>query len=120
VYAGGLVFDGTGAPAAEADVAVEDVRGELATVVRHDGRDTGSSSRGVAGVSLGAQVLDLEAVIDGVSSEPAAVLGVFHTAILASSTVRDLVAGSDIAFDDRGIHLLEGIPGEWRVFSVRS
>jgi len=40
--------------------------------------------------------------------------------ILVSSTVRDLVAGSDIAFDDRGMHSLKGVPGEWRLFSVRS
>jgi class 3 adenylate cyclase len=40
--------------------------------------------------------------------------------ILVSSTVRDLVAGSEIAFDDRGHQSLKGIPGEWRVFSVRA
>jgi class 3 adenylate cyclase len=40
--------------------------------------------------------------------------------VLVSSTVRDLVAGSDIAFDDHGLHTLKGIPGEWRIFSVRS
>jgi len=40
--------------------------------------------------------------------------------ILVSSTVRDLVAGSDVAFDDRGLHSLKGVPGEWRIFSVRS
>ena len=31
--------------------------------------------------------------------------------VLVSSTVKDLVAGSGIAFDDRGIHELKGIPG---------
>ena len=39
--------------------------------------------------------------------------------ILVSSTVRDLVAGSDFAFDDRGLHSLKGVPTEWHVFSVR-
>ena len=34
--------------------------------------------------------------------------------VLVSSTVKDLVVGSDIAFDDRGKHALKGIPGEWR------
>ena len=38
--------------------------------------------------------------------------------ILASSTVRDLVAGSGINFDDRGTHVLKGVPGEWRLFAV--
>jgi pimeloyl-ACP methyl ester carboxylesterase/DNA-binding winged helix-turn-helix (wHTH) protein/class 3 adenylate cyclase len=38
--------------------------------------------------------------------------------ILVSRTVKDLVAGSGIQFADRGIHVLEGIPGSWRLFSV--
>jgi pimeloyl-ACP methyl ester carboxylesterase len=38
--------------------------------------------------------------------------------VLASSTVKDLVAGSGIVFEDRGAHPLKGIPGEWRVFRV--
>lgn len=39
--------------------------------------------------------------------------------VLVSSTVKDLVAGSGIAFDDRGAHTLKGVPGEWRVFAAR-
>src|SRR5439155_26841599 len=35
--------------------------------------------------------------------------------VLVSSTVKDLVAGSGIAFEDRGLHELRGVPGEWRV-----
>lgn len=38
--------------------------------------------------------------------------------VLVSSTVRDLVAGSGIAFDERGIAPLKGIPGEWRLYAV--
>jgi len=38
--------------------------------------------------------------------------------VLVSSTVKDLVAGSGIAFGERGVHELKGIPGEWRLFSV--
>ena len=38
--------------------------------------------------------------------------------VLVSSTVKDLVVGSDIAFDDRGVHSLKGMPGEWRLFAV--
>ena len=38
--------------------------------------------------------------------------------ILASSTVRDLVVGSDIALQDRGQHALKGIEGGWRLFAV--
>ncbi len=39
--------------------------------------------------------------------------------VLVSSTVRDLVAGSEIEFEERGTHELKGIPGEWRLFAVR-
>jgi class 3 adenylate cyclase len=38
--------------------------------------------------------------------------------VLVSSTVKDLVAGSGIAFAERGAHELKGIPGEWRLFAV--
>jgi len=38
--------------------------------------------------------------------------------VLVSSTVKDLVAGSGIAFNDRGPHELKGIPGEWRLYAV--
>jgi class 3 adenylate cyclase len=40
--------------------------------------------------------------------------------VLASGTVKDLVAGSGIRFDDRGLHTLKGVPGEWRLFAVTS
>jgi class 3 adenylate cyclase len=39
--------------------------------------------------------------------------------VLVSSTVKDLVAGSGIEFDDRGEHELKGVPGTWRLFSVQ-
>ncbi len=39
--------------------------------------------------------------------------------VLVSSTVKDLVAGSGLAFQDRGTHELRGIPGEWRLYAVR-
>lgn len=38
--------------------------------------------------------------------------------VLASSTVRDLVVGSGIEFDDRGEEELKGVPGAWRIFAV--
>jgi len=40
--------------------------------------------------------------------------------VLVSSTVKDLVAGSGIEFDDRGEHELKGVPETWRLFSVVS
>ena len=38
--------------------------------------------------------------------------------VLASRTVRDLVAGSGLGFADRGPHVLKGVPGEWSLFTV--
>ncbi|MGE3927497.1 MAG: alpha/beta fold hydrolase [Lautropia sp.] len=38
--------------------------------------------------------------------------------ILVSGTVKDLVAGSGIVFQDRGVHVLKGVPDEWRLFAV--
>jgi class 3 adenylate cyclase len=38
--------------------------------------------------------------------------------VLVSSTVKDLVAGSGIEFEDRGEHELKGVPGAWRLFAV--
>jgi pimeloyl-ACP methyl ester carboxylesterase len=40
--------------------------------------------------------------------------------ILVSSTVKDLVAGSGIAFADRGEHELKGVPDRWRLYAVSS
>ena len=38
--------------------------------------------------------------------------------ILVSSTVKDLVAGSGIAFVERGDHALKGIPGHWKLYAI--
>jgi len=38
--------------------------------------------------------------------------------VLVSSTVRDLVAGSGLEFEDRGSASLKGVPGEWRLYAV--
>jgi len=40
--------------------------------------------------------------------------------VLVSQTVKDLVAGSGIQFEDRGTHELKGVPGEWRLYAVDS
>lgn len=40
--------------------------------------------------------------------------------VLVSSTLRDLVIGSGLEFEDRGTHTLKGVPGEWRLFAVAS
>jgi class 3 adenylate cyclase len=40
--------------------------------------------------------------------------------VLVSSTLRDLVIGSGLPFEERGAHELKGVPGEWRLFAVAS
>jgi class 3 adenylate cyclase len=38
--------------------------------------------------------------------------------VLVSSTVKDLVAGSGIEFEEHGEHELKGVPGRWRLYAV--
>jgi class 3 adenylate cyclase len=38
--------------------------------------------------------------------------------IVVSSTVKELVVGSDMVFSDRGEHELKGVPGSWRLFAL--
>jgi len=40
--------------------------------------------------------------------------------VLVSQTVKDLVAGSGITFEDRGLAELKGVPGKWQLYSVAS
>lgn len=102
-----VLFDSPG-PAIRAAQSVTEAIRELGLEVRagvHSGEVelVGNDVRGIA-VHIGARVMALAA----------------GGQVLVSSTVRDLVAGSDIAFEDGGLHALKGVPGEWRLFSVRS
>jgi class 3 adenylate cyclase len=38
--------------------------------------------------------------------------------VVVSSTLRDLVIGSGLEFEERGAHALKGVPGEWRISAV--
>jgi class 3 adenylate cyclase len=40
--------------------------------------------------------------------------------VVVSSTLRDLVIGSGLQFEDRGAHELKGVPGEWHLLAVAS
>jgi class 3 adenylate cyclase len=40
--------------------------------------------------------------------------------IMVSRTVKELVVGSDVRFEDRGQHTLKGLEGDWQLFSVES
>ena len=98
-------FDGPARAIRAAQAIAADVR-DLGVDVRagvhtgecelHEGKVTGIA------VSLGARVAGMASAGE----------------VLVSSTVKDLVAGSGIEFDDRGTHELKGVPGEWRLFAV--
>jgi class 3 adenylate cyclase len=98
-------FDGPGRAIECARTLVTDVRAlglELRVGLhtgeceRHDGKLTGIA------VPVGARVANAAAPGE----------------VLVSSTVKDLVAGSGIEFEDRGVHELKGVPGEWRLYAV--
>jgi class 3 adenylate cyclase/pimeloyl-ACP methyl ester carboxylesterase len=57
---------------------------------------------GGIGVHIGARVIALAGPSD----------------VLVSSTLRDLVIGSGLEFEERGAHTLKGVPGDWRLFAV--
>jgi class 3 adenylate cyclase len=38
--------------------------------------------------------------------------------VLVSSTVKDLVVGSGLSFEDRGSTTLKGVPDEWRLYAL--
>jgi class 3 adenylate cyclase len=63
----------------------------------------------VRGEDLGGLTVHIGARIAGLASAGQ---------VLVSSTVRELLAGSELRFDDRGEHRLKGVPGTWRVFAA--
>jgi class 3 adenylate cyclase len=76
-------------------------------------------------VRIGVHTGEVELIgddIGGVAVHIAARVGALATPgeVLASSTIKDLVAGSGIGFADRGPHSLHGIADEWRLFAVTS
>jgi class 3 adenylate cyclase len=40
--------------------------------------------------------------------------------VLVSSTVKDLVVGSSLSFEDRGLHDLKGVPDSWHLYALKS
>lgn len=65
-------------------------------------------------------------IVDGKPGGLAIVVGARISAVagagevLVSGTVKDLVSGSGIEFEERGKHELKGVPGEWRLYAVDS
>jgi class 3 adenylate cyclase len=88
-----------------------------AVAIRHDIREIGLEIR--AGIHVGEiEVLpdDIAGLAVHLGARVSSLAGPGE--VLVSSTVKDLVVGSGIEFEDRGTHLLKGVPGEWRLFSV--
>ena len=59
---------------------------------------------------------DIQGVAVHIGARIAALAG--PRQVFVSSTVKDLVVGSGLEFEDRGEHQLKGVPGTWRVFEV--
>ena len=59
--------------------------------------------------------------IGGIAVHIAARIGSEASAgeVLCSSTVKDLVTGSDLSFADRGRRQLKGVPQEWQIYAVQ-
>jgi len=100
-------FDGPARSIRCAKAIIDDAR-DLGLEVRagvHTGEceRVGDRLRGLA-VHIGARVAALAAPSE----------------VLVSGTVKDLVAGSGLAFDDRGTRELPGVPGEWRIYAATS
>jgi class 3 adenylate cyclase len=98
-------FDGP-ARAVQAASAIRDALRALEIEIRaglHTGECEVSDGKiaGIA-VSIGARISSLAAPGE----------------VLVSSTVKDLVGGSGLKFEDRGEHQLKGIPEAWRLFAV--
>jgi class 3 adenylate cyclase len=87
--------------------------------------DTLRSSLSDAGIAIRAGVHTGEVELRGddvsgigvhIAARVAALAG--SGELLASRTVKDLVAGSDYAFTSRGVHSLKGVPEEWELLAV--
>jgi class 3 adenylate cyclase len=72
-----------------------------------------------AGVHTG-EVQTLDGKVGGIGVVIGARLGSLAgpSEVLVSSTVKDLTAGSGLAFEDRGTHVLKGVPDEWHLYAV--
>ena len=100
-------FDGP-ARAIRCSQAIAEAIGKLGVQVRV-GLHTGECE--VRGDDLGGLAVHIAARI-GALAAPGEVL--------VSGTVKDLVVGSGIEFGDRGEHELKGVPGTWRLFTVKA
>ena len=64
----------------------------------------------VRGDDIGGIAVNIAARVDGLAEAGQ---------ILVSRTLVDVVTGSDLEFDDHGVHVLKGVPGDWQLFALR-
>ncbi|HWK18133.1 MAG TPA: adenylate/guanylate cyclase domain-containing protein [Solirubrobacteraceae bacterium] len=98
-------FDGP-ARAIRCAVAIREEMAEFGLDVR-SGLHTGEIE--VMGADVGGIAVHIGARVGAISGPGE---------VLVSGTVKDLVVGSGIGFEDRGEHELKGVPGRWRLFAV--
>src|ERR1700722_8688338 len=93
------------------------VRAQLA---RYRGREVNTSGDGFLAMFDGPQraIRCAMSIRDAVRTLGIEVRAGLPTGGCGSSTLRRLVIGSGLEFEDRGAHLLKGVPGEWRLFAV--
>jgi class 3 adenylate cyclase len=99
-------FDGPARAVRCAEAAVEAVR-PLGIEIRA-GLHTGEVE--TIGGKVGGIAVNIGARVGGMARA---------SEVLVSQTVKDLVAGSGLEFEDRGEHVLRGVPNAWRVFAAR-
>jgi class 3 adenylate cyclase len=99
-------FDGPGRAIRCASAIVDGVRAFDLEI--RAGIHTGEGE--IVGGKLGGIVLHIAARVMGEAGP---------SEVVVSSTVKDLVAGAGIEFEDRGPHILKGVPEQWRLFAVR-
>jgi class 3 adenylate cyclase/pimeloyl-ACP methyl ester carboxylesterase len=98
-------FDGP-ARAVRCALAITDAVRPLGIEVRA-GLHTGEVER--IGDKIGGLAVNIGARVEELASP---------SEVLVSQTVRDLMVGSELTFDDRGTRELKGVPGEWRIYSA--
>lgn len=89
-----------------------------ASAIREKVRELGIEIR--AGLHIGECEM-MEGKVSGITDHIGARVAAMARSgeVLVSSTLKDLVAGSDIQFNDRDSHVLKRLPGEWRLFAVK-
>jgi class 3 adenylate cyclase len=99
------VFDGP----ARAIRCAEAIRDELARIGLRVRAGVHTGEVEVIGDDVGGMAVNIGARVGALGGEGE---------VLVSSTVKELVVGSKIEFEDRGTHRLKGAPDEWRLFAV--